>query len=196
MKSLHIEVPRDQRDATYKIMKAIFGLDSGFSILDIELLLVPIIRNTIPSHKIENIHHLVVKQKQFLDKLEYTKTHDFTEIDHRCSSMDMSICEMLMELQTLDGTGSKLFWSVDFDDKDDGYHLTYPRFLNAQARDIISQLPSLLVWIYGADVLHMITDSAQTRASEAPWDTEEMRAITQEDKALTVMINNAKQIQM
>ena len=196
VKALHIEVPRDERDATYNIMRVIFGLDSGFSILGTELLLVPIIRDTIPSHKIENIHHLVVKQKQFLDKLEYAKTYDFTEIDHRCSSMELTIREILMELQTLDGTGAKLFWSVDYDDKDDGYHLTYPRFLKTQARDIISQLPSLLVFICGPDVLYMMTELAQTRAREAPWDANEMRAISQEDKALAAMIDKAKQMQM
>jgi len=101
--------------------------------------------------------------------------------------MELTIREILMELQTLDGTGAKLFWSVDYDDKDDGYHLTYPRFLNTQARDIISQLPSLLVFICGPDVLHMITDSAQTRAREAPWDANEI---------LTAMIDKAKQMQM
>jgi len=196
VKALHIEVPRDEIDATYNIMRVIFGLDSGFSILGTELLLVPIIRDTIPSHKIENIHHLVVKQKQFLDKLEYAKTYDFTEIDHRCSSMELTIREILMELQTLDGTGAKLFWSVDYDDKDDGYHLTYPRFLNTQARDIISQLPSLLVFICGPDVLYMMTELAQTRAREAPWDANEMRAISQEDKELAAMIDKAKQMQM
>lgn len=82
VKALHIEVLKDERDQTYKILEFTFGLDSQFQILNCEFLMVTIIRSDIPTHKIDNIQHLILKQKQFLDKMYYDKTYDFTEVDY------------------------------------------------------------------------------------------------------------------
>lgn len=62
VKALHIEVPEEDRDVTYKMMENIFGLDLDFKILGTTMLMVPIIRDNLPSHKIEDIQHLVIKQ--------------------------------------------------------------------------------------------------------------------------------------
>ena len=194
VKALHIEVPSDERDQTYKMLEMIFGLDSQFEILNCELLMVPIIRPDIPGHKIENIQHLIIKQKQFLDKMCYGKTFDFTEIDYLNPALKLTMRDMIMQLVTLDGTATKLFWSLDLDSYDNSYCLTYPKFLDAHARDIISQLPSLLCWIYGPEALTMMTDAAQDRAREAPWDPKTMCALSKEDKALAAMRDRAKSI--
>ena len=53
VKALHIEVPEDDRDVTYKVMDIIFGLDSDLKFTT--MLMVPIIRTDLPSHKIEDI---------------------------------------------------------------------------------------------------------------------------------------------
>lgn len=192
VKALHIEVPSDDRDSTYKIMEAIFGLHSDFKILGTQMLLVLLIRPTIPSHKIENIQHLIIKQKQFLDKLYYAKTFDFTEIDYRNPCIGLSLREMLMSVTTLDGENTPIFWSVDYDSYDHSFQLSYPKYLDTQARDIISQLPSLFVYIYGPEALAMMTESAQERAHEAPWDPVEMRAMSQQDRGLEAMLSHAK----
>ena len=71
IKALHIKVPENERDITYKILEVIFVLDSEFKILGTSMLMVPIIRDNIPIYKIDDIHHLVVKQKQFLDQLQF-----------------------------------------------------------------------------------------------------------------------------
>ena len=156
--------------------------------------MVPIIRPDIPTHKIDNIQHLIIKQKQFLDKMYYGKSYDFTEVDYENKDLELSMRDMIMQLRTLDGTDSKLFWSLDLDPYDNGYILSYPKFLDSHARDIISQLPSLLAFTYGPEALTMMTEAAQERAIEAPWDIEAMCAISNEDKALAAMRDRAKAI--
>lgn len=196
VKALHIEVPVEERDTTYKILDSIFGLNSTFTILGTHMLLVPIIRPSIPSHKVENIHHLIIKQKQFLDKIYYAKTYEFTEIDYKNPCIGMSVCAMILALTTLDGNATQLFWSVDYDNYEQSFQLSYRKYLDVQARDMIAQLPSLLVYLHGPEALTMMTESAQERAAEAPWNPEEMRAISQEDRDLDAMLSRAKSMHL
>ena len=192
VKALHIEVPADERDVTYKVMDIIFGIDSPFKILGTTMLMVPIIRDDLPSHKIEDIQHLVIKQKQFLDQLQFIKTTDFAELDYQHPAIKKSMRDMIMDLHTLDGKAKPIFRSVDKADKEAAHYLSYPRYLQDQARDIVTQLPSLLAWLYGPAVLSMMTASAQARANNAPWDPQEMRAISDEDRKLKRMLTRAK----
>lgn len=196
VKALHIEVPEDDRDVTYKMMDVIFGLDSEFKILGTTMLMVPIIRDTLPTHKIDDIQHLVIKQKHFLDQLLFIKTQDIAELDYRHPSIGMSIRDMIMELVTLDGKARSIFRSIDAAEKGDAHYLSYPSFLHDHARDMITQLPSLLVWLHGPSVLTMLTAPAQERAKNAPWDPNEMKAISEEDKALKRMLSRAKKMSM
>ena len=55
VKALHIEVPKDDRDITYKMLEVIFGLDTDFKILGMTMLMVPVIRDDLPAHKIDDI---------------------------------------------------------------------------------------------------------------------------------------------
>jgi|GEM_PF-3693808 len=196
VKALHIEVPEDDRDTTYKVMEIIFGIDSEFKILGTTMLMVPIIREDLPSHKIENIQHLVVKQKQFLDQLYFSKTTDIAELDYKHPALGKSMRDMIMGLKTLDGKGKLIFRGIDKAEKGEAHYLAYPRFLQEQARDVITQLPSLLTWLYGPPALEMMTVSAQARANNAPWNPQEMRAISEEDRTLKRMLNRAKKMSM
>ena len=192
VKALHVEVPEEERDVTYKMLDMIFGLDSGFKILGMSLLMVPVIRDDLPSHKIDDIQHLVIKQKQFLDQLLFIKTQDIVELDYRHPILRKSIREMIMELFTLDGRARLVFRSIDKADNGEAHYLSYPKYLHDQARDIVTQLPSLLVWLHGPEVLTMLTTSAQERAADSPWDPTEMKAISEEDRTLKRMLQRAK----
>ena len=97
-----------------------------------------------------------------------------------------------MDLHTLDGNAKPIFRSVDKADKEAAHYLSYPRYLQDQAHDIVTQLPSLLAWLYGPAVLSMMTASAQARANNAPRDPQEMRAISDEDRKLKRMLTRAK----
>ena len=148
--------------------------------------MVPIIKKTNPDHKNNNIEHLIQKHSQFYAKLEYVKTTDFILVDHKDKKLKKSIRDMIMKLKSLDGRNTTLFWSVDEDR--DGTFLTFPSFVAEQARNVISQLPSLLFWIYKVDVLPMLSAAAQRRAREAPWDPKRMYAVSKEDERLEVLI--------
>lgn len=192
VKALHIEVPEDDRYVTYKIVDMIFGLDSEFQILSMNMLMMPVIRDDLPSYKIDDIHHLVIKQKQFLDQLLFIKTQDIAELDYHHPALGMSIRDMIMELTTLDGCAKLIFRSIDKADKGDSHFLSYPKYLHNHARDIVTQPPSLLTWLHGPEVLTMLTASAQERANNAPKNPKEMRTISEEDRALKRMLTHAK----
>lgn len=146
----------------------IFGLDSDFQILGMTMLMVPIIRDDLHSHKLDDIHHLMIKQKQFLDQLQFVKTTDIAELDYHHPALGMSIRDMIMELTKLDGRAKLIFRSIDKAEKGDAYYLSYPKYLHDQARDIVTQLPSLLAWLHDPEVLTMLTTSAQERSQNAP----------------------------
>ena len=156
--ALHIQVPTGEKDDTYDMLSKFFGLDTKEHLLGRQLLMVPIIKKTNPVHKNTNIEHLIQKHSQFYAKLEYVKTFDFIQIDHKDKKLKKSIRDMIMKLTSLDGRNTKLFWSIDNDRE--GAFLTFPSFVSEQARNIITQLPSLLRWIYGIEVLPMLSASA------------------------------------
>ena len=192
VKALHIEVPEEERDATYKMIDVIFGLDSDFKILGTTMLMVPIIRDNLPTHKIDDIQHLVIKQKHFLDQLLFIKTQDIAELDYRHPALGMSMRDMIMELVTLDGKARPIFRSVDAADKGDANYLSYPSFLHDHARDIVTQLSSLLAWLHGPPAFTMLTAATQEKAKNAPWNPTEMKAISDEDRALKRCLHEQK----
>ena len=65
LSAIHIQVPNDEKDATYEMLSNFFGLDNITPILGREMLMVPIIRATNAAHKNENIEHLISKQHYF-----------------------------------------------------------------------------------------------------------------------------------
>ena len=117
-------------------------------------------------------------------------------MDYENKDLKLSMRSMIMQLRTLDGTDCKLFWSLDLDPYDNGYILSYPKFFDSHACDIIAQLPSLLAFTYGPEALTMMTEAAQERALEAPWDINAMCAISSEDKALAAMRDRATQLKI
>ena len=91
LKALHIEVPKDERDTTYEFMQILVGLGSKFKVLGTNMLMVPVLHSEIPTHKIDNINHLIYKHKQFTDKLVFAKTCDFDFIDRKNVDSKLSI---------------------------------------------------------------------------------------------------------
>ena len=72
VRALHVEVTRAQKDYIYKYLQTIFSIRNSH-LLGRRLLMVPIIRDTTPSHKIVKINHLICKQTQFLTKIKTAK---------------------------------------------------------------------------------------------------------------------------
>ena len=64
-------MPKNELDTTYKVIQLLFGLGSKTKVLGTNMLMVPVLRTEIPTHKIGNINHLIYKHKQFTDKLAF-----------------------------------------------------------------------------------------------------------------------------
>lgn len=117
-------------------------------------------------------------------------------MDYRHPALGMSMRDMIMELVTFDGKVRPIFRSVYVAEKGDAHFLAYPSLLHDHARDIVTQLLFLLAWLHGLEALTMMTASAQERAKNAPWNPTEMKAISEEDRALKRMLSRAKKMSM
>ena len=164
-----------------------FGLDNPTPVLGRNMLMIPIIKATNAAHKNENIEHLISKQHFFYAQMEYSKTFDFTELDRPNKITQQTAQDMVMKFRTLDGSDSKLFWSVDKDNSG-AYHLAYTSHIAEHARNLVAQLPSLLRFAFGKEALKVLSAAAVKKALAAPWDPVKMRAISKEDKKLEAMI--------
>ena len=193
VRALHIEVPRAHKDYIYKRLQVIFSARYADS-LGRRLLMVPIIRDTTPSHKIVKITHLIKKQTQFLTKIKTAKLWDFTDIDTTHPTLEVTARDMLMDLETLDGTSTRVFLGVDYNAKDECYEVTFAKYLDTQVRDILAQLPSLLAYLYTDDVLELMTTAAQERALDAPWDEKAICAFSKEDREMDKMVQESQQM--
>ena len=191
VRALHIEVPRAKKDYIYKRLSKLFSVRNAH-LLGRRLFMVPIIRDTTPSHKIVKISHLIRKQTQFLSKIKTAKMWDFDNIDIQHPVVEKSARDMLMDLETLDGTNTKVFLGIDYNKKDERYEVTFAKYLDTQVRDILAQLPSLLVYLYEDPVLELMTNAAQESALDAPWDEEAMCALSKEDREMNKMLKETK----
>lgn len=61
VRALHIEVPRQHKGETYKMLQNCFGLGSKCEIQGRRLMMVPTIRDTTPTPIIRKIKHLIEK---------------------------------------------------------------------------------------------------------------------------------------
>lgn len=193
VRALHIEVPRAKKDYIYKRLSKLFSTKNAH-MLGRRLLMVPIIRDTTPSHKVVKISHLIKKQTQFLTKIKTAKLWDFNDIDVQHPILEKSGRDILMDLVTMDGSNTKVFLGVDYNKKDECYEVTYAKYLDIQVRDILAQLPSLLVYLYEDPVLELLTTAAQESALDAPWDEEKMCAVSKEDREMDRMLKETHQL--
>lgn len=180
VRALHIEVPRAKKNYIYKRLGRLFSV-KNVHLLGHRLLMVPIIRDTTSSHKIIKIIHLIRKQTQFLSKIKTAKLWDFDDIDVVHPKLDLSARGMLMDLTTLDGTDTRVFLGIDYNKKDECCKVTFAKSLDTQVRDILAQLPSLLVYLYEDQALELMTDAAQESGLDASWD-EDAYACTGKNK--------------
>ena len=187
VRALHVEVPRAKKEYIYKRLGKLFSVRNAH-LLGRRLFMVPIIRDTTPSHKIIKISHLIRKQTQFLSKINTAKLWDFDDIDIEHPILNKTARDMLMDLETLDGTETRVFLGIDYNKKDECYEVTFAKYLDTQVRDILAQLPSLLVYLYEDHALELMTNAAQESALDAPWDEEAMCAISKEDREMNKML--------
>ena len=198
VRALHIEVPRVNKQKTYNLLSKVFSSKSTLKILGRDLRMVPTLRKEQPGYVRTKINHLIEKQEKYGYTLETTYCYDLGDIDYINSNLDMSMRDMIMNLHTIrtfdkNNKTIPIFTSIDYTEwPEPCYILTYPKHLAQEALDYMASLPSFLVWCYGENVLDMINTEAIRKAQEAPWDPDEMRAITPESLELDAITAEAE----
>lgn len=192
VKALHVEVPRDEKLATYRMLLKFLGSSSQFNLLGRNLRMTPVPTAETPTHQKTKIIRLIAKQERYLNNIATAITYDLQDIDYTIPSLNKTLRQIIMDIEQVD-TSEPLFLSIDFSEFSSGYVLTFPAHVESEARDCISQLPSFLHWMYGDQVLEQLTDFAVERAQDAPWSEELMRAVSQEDTALDNLLDEADQ---
>jgi len=204
IRALHIEVPTSSKKQIYNALLRVFSSTSKHKILERDLRMIPVWRKDQTSHRKKKIVHLIEKQGSYLKNIETQSSHDFNDLDYVDKTLQTSLRKILMKLVTIEpvdekGTCPKVFEAVDWNEYLGAHVFTFPRHLSQQATNYISQLPSLLHWMYGNEVLSMLSAEAVEEALDSPWDEEEMCAKSKADTELdTVMFeaNNMKWVQV
>jgi len=192
VRALHVEVPVEQQKQTYSILLKLFSSATSIKIHEMKLRMVPTWKREYTSHRKQKIQHLINKHKHYLVTTSHVTSTDFTDIDYYNKKLKTSMRQILMSIETLvpiDGKNKcpRIFQSVDYSSYYSGYVLTFPTYLNHQATDIAPQLPSFIYWLYGKEILPMLTPEAAIMAIEEPWDPDQMRTISKIDTALDAL---------
>ena len=194
VRAMHIEVPKETAEQTYRALNQFFGSNSRINILHRRLRMVPVLRQSNTARTKAKINQLIAMQKSYNDRLETATTYDLRNIDIVRADVGVSLRQIIMELRTLDGTDELIFTSIDYDTYTEHHKLTFPTMLKSQAWDYITQLPSFLHWVYGDPILKLLTDAAVERALDAPWSEEDMCTISKQDIELDTYAADAQGI--
>ena len=188
-RALIIEVKREEKDQIYAILGRIFSTTNNIKILGTNLRMIPMLNNELPSHTKMKISHLIAKQEQFLSNLIVKPCLYINEIDYYNTTLDTTMRDIIMNLETLrsfnsKGESMKIFQNVDYSSWHASYVVTYPKHLEKEAEDYISQLPAYLHYIYGNEVLHMLSADGVAKAHSSKWDPENLCATSNLDLEL------------
>ena len=122
-----------------------------------------------PSHTRHKIAHLVAKQEQFLSTLMVKPCVFLNEIDYYNTTLNTTMRDIIMNLESLkimdkNRNPMKVFINVDYSQWHSSYVLTFPQHLESETDDYIAQLPAYLHYVYGDEVLIMLTAEGAANA--------------------------------
>lgn len=188
-RALVVEAKREDKDQIYSILGRIFSTANNIKVLGTNLRMIPMLNNEFPSHTKMKISHLIAKQEQFLSTLIVKPCLYINEIDYYNTNLDTTMRDIIMNLETLrtfnsKGEPMKIFQNVDYSSWHSCYVVTYPKHLEKEAEDFISQLPAYLHYIYGNEVLHMLSTDGVAKAHSSKWDPETLCATSNLDLEL------------
>ena len=189
-----VEVKRDEKNEIYCILGCISSSSRNKKFLGTDLRMIPVINNDLPTHTKMKIAHLISKQEQFLSSLITKPCTFISEIDYYNKDVKSTMREIIMSLETLrnfdkDGNSKQIFINIDYSSWHKNYVLTFPKHLEQEADDYISQLPIYLHHVYGNDILTMLITEGAVQATSSQWDEEKLCAILHLDMELDAVFD-------
>jgi len=180
-------------------MGKIFSSNSNLKIMGMQMRMVPMMQSDLPSHTKMKVTHLICKQEQYLSMLRIKTCTYLQEIDYYNTTLETTLRDIIMKLETLntfdkEGNPMKVFTNVDYSSWHSCYLLTYPAHLEKEAEDYISQLPAFLHYVYGPEVLLMLTAEGQVKAQSSTWDPEKLCATSSLDLELDAVTNESNTV--
>jgi hypothetical protein len=188
-KAMIIEVKREEKTEAYSILGRIFSTSNNIKVLGTEMRMIPVLNSDLPSHTKRKIARMTHKQEQFLSTLMTKPCVYLSDIDYFNSTLNTTLRDIIMDLETLKtfdqkGNPMKVFINVDYSNWHSAYVLTFPKHLEKEADDFITQLPAYLNYVYGEEVLFMLTAEGAVKANESKWDEENLCATSNLDLEL------------
>ena len=198
-KAMIIEAKKEQKDEIHYFLGKIFSTNSSTKIMHMNMRMVPMIHSDLPSHTKRKVMHLIGKQEQYLSMLRVKTCTYLQEIDYFNSTLNTTLRDIIMQLETLhtfdkNGDPMKVFINVDYSDWHSCYLLTYPSHLEKEAEDYITQLPAFLHYVYGPEVLLMLTAEGQVQAQSSSWDPEKLCATSRLDLELDAVATETSHV--
>ena len=198
-KAMIIEAKKEQKETIYFFLGKLFSTSSRLKIVGMNMRMVPMINNDLPSHTKMKVTHLIAKQEQYLSVLRVKPCVYLQEIDYFNTALNITLRDIIMKLETLrsfdkEGDPMPVFTNVDYSEWHSCYVLTYPSHLEKEAEDYISQLPAFLHYVYGPEVLLMLTAEGQSKAQTSTWDPEKLCATSHLDLELDAVTSETSNV--
>jgi len=101
-----------------------------------------------------------------------------------------------MDLETLhklddNDQPMKIFLSMAYSQWHSSYVLTFPSYLENESDNYIAQLPDYLHYVYGNEILLMLTAEGATSAQNSKWDSEKLCATSNIDLELDAVTSES-----
>jgi hypothetical protein len=185
VKALHIDVAREHRTIAKQALEAIYSSTQTHWPLHIRMRAVPLLKDVMNGQVKKDIHRLIGRQASFNDEelgKRRINTWEIKELDF-LSPDDYTLRDYIMSIRHPTDPKKSLFHSVD--------HLRFNRStvvftcmpsVEAEARNMVSCLLTVLNHLFGDVVNEFFTKDAQLRAAGSYWDEDE-QCVRNEDDA-------------
>ena len=101
VKALHVEVPRTEKVATYRMLSRILGSSSRMKLLGRNLRMTPVPTADTPTHQKTKINRLIAKQERYLNNIATAVSYDLQDIDYVIHILNKTLRQMIMDIEQI-----------------------------------------------------------------------------------------------
>ena len=189
-KAIHVEVAREHALGAHTMFSDLYGSTSMTFSLDIWMRYVLTPSTSLTRQMQDGATTLRSKQVWVPDSIKHGQTWDILDLDSRIKDHKMSLRSMLMKIRSKEDK-KPLFMSINEDKFGNGHLITFQPSKESEARDMIVQFGSYLIFEYSVGIVTSLTVAAATRAKAAAWDEENHCAKSPEDESLQQLVTLA-----
>ena len=166
--AIHVHCRTNDQEEVKAFMRQTYHSSQDHFPLMIRFRYVPVIDRSSTSHLKDKIRRLRSVQVDFLNSIDHATSWEIAALDYKSHSLSQTLREMIMSIPN--DNNEPLFLSVNEDKNIGGFIFTFPSKYEQKARDLVTEFPAYLKYIFGEDIKKYLTIPAGERLEDAIWD--------------------------